>query len=327
MVEASTLATAGARPVAPAAAARVELANPPSLHCAHKDFLKAGSVDTLVTLDLSFLGTLLRTGKLSPAHVVFESFDVKRAQIFFELKAGELNINGLVRELAEREVCAALAARGKCLGLFPRPCQAPTPPTPNLLRLRIGAVSIKDLFTGYKGDVERDLRRYGQAEAAELGERLLFDQLVPQALKEVFGTSLGGQAIGSIMAGLGARSAAWFQGIGRDIRAGFERSVQAARKGAAVASTDPAPPPVGAGAPSGETPLAAATAGATPRAELLKATQKQVAAAAGPLGPKWKLASSGAKSSDASAGAGASAGASGSAGGSAGGGKPASAAG
>jgi len=98
--------------------------------------------------------------------------------------------------------------------------------------------------------------------------------------------------------------------------------VQAARKGAAVASTDPAPPPVGAGAPSGETPLAAATAGAnllaeaalvlphghasmtrpghvpgaTPRAELLKATQKQVAAAAGPLGPKWKLAScSGAK--------------------------------
>jgi len=151
--------------------------------------------------------------------------------------------------------------------------------------------------------------------------------LVPQALKEVFGTSLGGQAIGSIMAGLGARSAAWFQGIGRDIRAGFERSVQAARKGAAVASTDPAPPPVGAGAPSGETPLAAATAGATPRAELLKATQKQVAAAAGPLGPKWKLASSGAKSSDASAGAGASAGASGSAGGSAGGGKPASAAG
>ena len=129
--------------------------------------------------------------------------------------------------------------------------------------------------------------------------------------------------------------------------------MQAARKGAAVASTDPAPPPVGAGAPSGETPLAAATAGAnllaeaalvlphghasmtrpghvpgaTPRAELLKATQKQVAAAAGPLGPKWKLASSGAKSSDASAGAGASAGASGSAGGSAGGGKPASAAG
>jgi len=80
----------------------VELANPPSLHCAHKDFLKAGSVDTLVTLDLSFLGTLLRTGKLSPAHVVFESFDVKRAQIFFELKAGELNINGLVRELARR---------------------------------------------------------------------------------------------------------------------------------------------------------------------------------------------------------------------------------
>jgi len=573
----------------------VELANPPSLHCAHKDFLKAGSVDTLVTLDLSFLGKLLRTGKLSPAHVVFESFDVKRAQIFFELKAGELNINGLVRELAEREVCAALAARGKCLGLFPRPCRAPTPPTPNLLRLRIGAVrglkklrgarpfvavkvrgtelvtsvgslalqrgakhargdgsgsskgsghsegeaqewlfddevllrlpdpsavvhvcvycrrkgtaefdarsrrllgqwvvtakylitcphhckhmpplsvgrdgalsgtflladkrlrgsavrsfgpselgrglsgeidmrihwahveqlpplkaprrtamaqlqenstettlrmgnvaelrgvlgrlplrlscgdvcfreaevSIKDLFTGYKGDVERDLRRYGQAEAAELGvedmaryyarieemtdvvrirwmhlrpvaakdgsdlpldlflERLLFDQLVPQALKEVFGTSLGGQAIGSIMAGLGARSAAWFQGIGRDIRAGFERSVQVARKGAAVASTDPAPP-VGAGAPSGKSPLAAATAGATPRAELLKATQKQVAAAAGPLGPKWNLASAGAKSSDASAGFGASAGASGSAGGSAGGGKPASAAG
>ena len=49
---------------------------------------------------------------------------------------------------------------------------------------------------------------------------------------------------------------------------------------------------------------------------------------AGPLGPKWKLAScSGAKSCDASAGSGASAGASGSAGGSAGGGKPASAAG
>ena len=45
-----------------------------------------------------------------------------------------------MRELAEREVCAALAARGKCLGLFPRPRQAPTPPTPNLLRLRIGAV-------------------------------------------------------------------------------------------------------------------------------------------------------------------------------------------
>ena len=29
------------------------------------------------------------SGKLSPAHVVFESFDVKRAQIFFELKAGD----------------------------------------------------------------------------------------------------------------------------------------------------------------------------------------------------------------------------------------------
>jgi len=34
---------------------------------------------------------------------------------------------------------------------------------------RDAEVSIKDLFTGYKGDVERDLRRYGQAEAAELG--------------------------------------------------------------------------------------------------------------------------------------------------------------
>ena len=47
------------------------------------------------------------------------------------------------------------------------PPQPPFPPGD--VCFRDAEVSIKDLFTGYKGDVERDLRRYGQAEAAELG--------------------------------------------------------------------------------------------------------------------------------------------------------------
>ena len=124
------------------------------------------------------------------------------------------------------------------------------------------SVGIKDLFTGYKGDIEMDLRdelancrstssrdRLYEDRAEEVTDvvnmkdlflhpvaakdgsgldltafldGLLFDQLVPKALKEVFGTGLGGQAISQILGGVAARSAEWARGV----RRGFVSSGQ-----------------------------------------------------------------------------------------------------
>jgi len=111
------------------------LSNPPSLGCPHRHFVSAGALDFLLTIDLRWLRELLRTGRLQPVPVHFEQTRVQRVKLFFELYQGQLNINALTREIAEREVRAALASRA-------RSCcrRQPAPALPNLLRLRIGAV-------------------------------------------------------------------------------------------------------------------------------------------------------------------------------------------
>ena len=64
---------------------------------------------------------------------------MRRVKLYFELTRGELNVNGLAREIAELEVRARRSwcalSRSCCL-----PWRPPTPPPPNLLRLWVGAV-------------------------------------------------------------------------------------------------------------------------------------------------------------------------------------------
>jgi len=84
------------------------LENPPSMLCLNQDFVKVGQVDTVLSVDLGFLGHLLRTGQLLPVLLDFKSCELRQAKLVFELKGGRFNVNELVCELATREVRAKL---------------------------------------------------------------------------------------------------------------------------------------------------------------------------------------------------------------------------
>jgi len=109
------------------------LSNPPSMRCLNEDFVSVGQTNVVISVKLGFIRQLIGTGKMRPVTIHFESCTFERARLVFELKRGRLNINGLVGELAEREVKAALPGRvGAALRCLPRSrCKMP-----NLLRLK-----------------------------------------------------------------------------------------------------------------------------------------------------------------------------------------------
>jgi hypothetical protein len=113
------------------------LSNPPSLRCRSPDFVSIGQTSAVIAVDLGFLGQLVRTGGLHPVTFHFESCTFQRARLIFELKNGQLNVNAMVSELAEREVRAALpsalGARLRCMPLAR--CKMP-----NVLRIKLLAV-------------------------------------------------------------------------------------------------------------------------------------------------------------------------------------------
>jgi len=123
------------------------LANPPSLKCPHKSFVTAAAVQILVTVDLCFLWPLIRRGELEPLLIHIGSIEVRQATLVFELRKHQLNINGLVRELADREVAAKLGiSPGAPLDRAPPAeekqgcsscCKQSGKRMPNLLRVRI----------------------------------------------------------------------------------------------------------------------------------------------------------------------------------------------
>jgi hypothetical protein len=72
------------------------LSNPPSLGCRSPDFVSVGQTSAIVAIDLAFISHLFRTGGLKPVTFHFESCSFTRARLIFELRKGQLNINGLV---------------------------------------------------------------------------------------------------------------------------------------------------------------------------------------------------------------------------------------
>lgn len=113
------------------------LSNPPSLCCRSADFVSVGQTSAVIAVDLGFVAQLLRTGMLRPITFHFESCSFQRARLIFELRNSRLNVNEMLRELAEREVRAALpsaiGARLRCMP--PARCKMP-----NVLRIKLLAV-------------------------------------------------------------------------------------------------------------------------------------------------------------------------------------------